>query len=1230
MTIRIRTALLGALLFLAPVLSADEIGLKHAIGLVERSLESGDHAKARDLIQRALERDRKSRAVWALRTKWASAVSDDDELLYSLHQELRLAEAQHADKSEVKALRERIVELDPIAVDLFAMKANFRKKLLKIAEAYEKKERPHAAIRTYKKILSLEPEHDASREAIERIASSPDPSLAGDAKPKDLFEDVSQEWIAEFDAEHSEWKTRGQLERDNYVTHTNAGYEIMVRSAEAMEQMNAFYRQFFKYGTEEHGGSVPRIDLRIFATRDEYLELGTGPPVEWSAGQFTGSAVETYTGGGGFNGMVGTLFHEAAHQFVGLATTATGWLNEGLASFFEGTQILANGTVIMNMPANHRLFPLANRMERGWMESHDDGIDAGDSNATPETAPTFRIVLENKYEWGPPWYAPTWGLVYFLYNYQDLVDGRFVYRASFHEFINASGGRTGEGAVKNFEEVVLANPLRPYKGVEREGKASTDHLPKTADELDALWKEWTLALRDEQQGKLEVARPYGDWGRYAAENNDYEVAHEHFEKGLVQDSNDVGVLLAFAELLEERFNNDDRAAKLITDALRVLEAAPEPDAKLIRDTERRLAKLDPKLESLADVQEQMAAAARSLVARYQASGSTLMVMDLAWRMGSELELPDLFDSYREAIVRGGKSLRIWELAYNEQDLQGWNTAGSATAFVPDRSTLRAKKGKYDPDNFDYQVLTLDRVTSGDFSMQAEVQATRGQVNFCGFVFGQKAESSFHGLALFPGKAKAEEGLAGTGFVELFSFYGGKPKTWRRTPVNTSAAGDRSSTAKWHELRLDVSGRNADFWFDGEFLATHEFPSVDVLRGKFGLIMGSGQAQFRNIRYLAVDANDPVASIERNLRLDNLREESGGSLGGSFQGMTPPFPQVSRWLQGGRSNWSEKGSVPQLLVMFSINQNDLVRIDQWLTSFAATTEEHGLEIICLASANDLVAMAEYLKTHPLPGHVGIDQRLGVGFGDTFEEYSIERFNLPRLILLDLDHTVVWEGDPGFSTTVPWKAGDSSTVDSFWEQLVRNRKLDELSDWKSDWSKKGLPALVAGDMASAVETLKGSLEFEPRFSVDVAKATSYYESIEAAIVALESTAASFEREEAEPALNTLLEWAALIEKPVSAKERKPFKSVLAGKGAKQWNKAAKAFAQYSAKKRHTDAMATALVGKLPALSGRFVREAETQLNEALAAGDLEAFDAVVLEMPKLPAQWLASEYFRFVED
>src|SRR6185295_4294127 len=105
------------------------------------------------------------------------------------------------------------------------------------------------------------------------------------------------------------------------TTYTDAGYQVLVRAGEAMEQMNAFYRQFFHYGTEEDKRGVTRIELRIFKNRAEYLEFGSSV-AEWSGGQFTGDAVETYIDVG-FDGMTQTLFHEAAHQFVGLATNAS-------------------------------------------------------------------------------------------------------------------------------------------------------------------------------------------------------------------------------------------------------------------------------------------------------------------------------------------------------------------------------------------------------------------------------------------------------------------------------------------------------------------------------------------------------------------------------------------------------------------------------------------------------------------------------------------------------------------------------------------------------------------------------------------------------------------------------------------------------------------------------------------------------------------------------------------
>lgn len=1217
------TASLAALALFTPLHQEEEqVGLRYHLKLAESALDSGDLERAREFIQNALERDRKSRDAWALRSRWAQIVKDTDERVFAAHRELALAEAQGAPKKEIDELRDRVEALDPLAADLFGMKADFRERLLSIAKKYEKAGRHHAAIRTFKRILILNPEDAESQSAIERIAATPDPSLAGDAKPKDLFEDVSREWIEEFDATHDDWDSRGKLERENYNTHSDAGYEVLVRSAEAMEQMNAFYRVFFRYGTEEHGGSVPRIDLRIFKDRDEYLELGTGPPAEWSGGQFTGSAVETYVGSTGFEGMVGTLFHEAAHQFVALATTATGWLNEGLASFFEGTRILANGTVIMNMPANHRLFPLATRMERGWMSSYDDGADGSDPNQTPETAPTFRIILEDEYTWGPPWYAPTWGVVYFLYNYQDLADGRFVYRDAFQVFIDSSGGRSGKGAVENFVEVVLGNPKKPYRGVPAELRKEAPALPKTIEQLDAVWKEWILELRDEQRGQLARERNYLNWGKFAAENRDYEVAAEHFERGLVAQGENPELLLAFADLLAGELDNRDRAAKLVLDALRVLESAESPDEDAIRRAEKKLAKYDPKFGSLAQVQEQIALAARSLIKRYQSSGNALMTMDLAWRMGSELEIPELFETYREAFEASGKSLRIWELAYNERDLSGWQSSGS-TSFRPDGTQISIEKGTYDPENFDYEMLTLDRVTSGDFSMQAEWQANAGEVSFCGFVFGRKSSDSFHALALFPGKAKKQEGLADTNFVELFSFYGGDPKTWRRVPVPKQKQDGRSSTAVWHELRLDVIGTNADLWLNGKFLATHEFPSRDVLFGNFGLITGLGKAKVRNVRFLAMDARDPASQIERDLRMKALRAASAGSLGGSFLGVVPPFPQVDTWIQGERKSWSELGPNLQLLVFFSTLQNDLVRIDEWLYDLGKRGARYGLEVVAIASANDKDSLAAYLKTHKMPGAIGVDSREGFGIGTTFDQYSIPRFNLPRLILLDVDHRVAWEGDPGFSTAAPWQPGTRATIEDALDELVKQRGLKTWIEWRIRWLEQSRSAIEAGDMAALAPLLLEARSLDPKLGAEAEDARQLFESLEATILALESTAASWERKGTVPALPVLLEWAELLGVPVPEKLPRATKKIMNGSGAKAWKAAVRAATRLAKRKEPGPEHYDEVLATLAAEQGLFIRELESELRSQLESGNLEGFRDACGDMENRPLRWLTSE-------
>jgi len=1210
----ILVALSGALLFaLAPAPRAQETSpFRLALERGERALVAGDMVGARTLVRRALERDPKAREAWSLFARWAAAAGERDLEVYARHQEYRRAVAARAPRDEVGALRAALDALDPVARDLYELRGRFVERLETLAKGYEKAGRPHSAIRVHKDLLALDPERQSSRDAIERIAARPDPSLAGHAKPRDLFADVDREWIERHDAQHATWKEAARLERPNYVTVTDAGYEVLVRSGEAMEQMSAFYREFFRYGGADDSRRVSRIEVRIFKDRDEYLTLGEGPPVEWSGGHFIGHAVETYVDSS-FESMVGTLFHEAAHQFVDLATNSAGWLNEGLASFFEGTRILPNGTVIMNLPAVHRLIPLARRMESGWMADAHDGISAEDPDVTPERAPSFRTVLEDDYQWGPPWYAPTWGVVYFLYNYQAPSDGRFVYRDAFHEFVDASGGKSGKTAIATFEEVVLAQPKPPYDKKDR----ALAGLPRDVDALNDLWRQWILELRDEVEGRSKPERPYLEWGRSAAKGGDETVAREHFERGLVARPDDLPLRVAYAELLAPK--NPDRAASLLGEALGLLERGEQPDPAQVRDLERKLAKLDPQRDTLDGLRDELGAALASLADRYAAAGLDRMVMDVAWHGAVDLAIDSLVGPYESALRRVGEGLAVWELAYDEESLAGWVAPGEV--FRADGSALAGAFEDYDEDAFEYRVLTLDRVTSGDFSLEAEVQAERGQVNFCGFVFGHKSAGSFHAAVLFPPRT-GEGRSPTTGYVDLASWRGDgvPPRTWLHTPVEMAVPAGESTAGAWKALRVDLIGPDVDLWFDGKLVGTWHFPTREVLQGGFGLLTGRGSCRFREVRFLARSLGDPSSALERELRLEALGLDGESPVDGSYQERTPPFPDVARWASGERAGWEEGLGAPQLVCFWSIDQNERIPIDGWLRALHERWGGVGLSIVSIASAFDDARLDEYLSRHAFPGAVGLDRPSPEGgIGVAFERYSVGRFGLPRLLLVDIDGRVAWEGDPGFTLGNPPAPPYPSFLDDPLQDLVSRRRLAELGLWREAWRSEGPRILEHGDPVPVAPLLLRAVELRATDFPEVVRAAALCDALRRSCEDGAGTLASLARDGAEPAFERLVAWSAVLAPDLGPDVQRALKKLTreaaAAKSSADWRKALAALGKYARGKLDPPS----LEAELAPLSGVLIDE----LRADLSVGAIEPEQAEAWGQAA-PGRWLLRNY------
>ncbi len=1205
-TVRI-VSLLAACLALASGFSTPrkETPFERALARAEDALASGELDAARTSIQRALETDSNSVRVWSLEARRAEAADERDELVYALHRQLSLGVGQGVlDASAANALRARITNVDPIANDLFGLKTKYVGQFRPIADRYEKSRWPHAAIAIHRRILALDPDNAESAAAIERLAAAPDPSLAADAKPVDLLDGVSKQWIAEHDAQHATWDTRARLERENYTTTTDAGYEVLVRAAEAMEQMNAFYRQFFDYGVGRSGKTVPRVELRIFRDQAGYLEHGTGPPREWSGGQYTGAAVETFVGRAGFASMTGTLFHEAAHQFVGLATNSAGWLNEGLASFFEGCVILNNGTVLMNRPADHRLFPLVARMQNGWMGSSSDGI-TGDPNDIPSKAPTFRTVIENEYEWGPAWYAPTWGVVYFLYNFQDHADGRFVYRAAFRDFIGRSGGLKGATAVNLFNRSVLANPAPPTKGTK-----SFANLPAAIDDVDEVWKAWLVRLRDKQSGKTEGVYPYARWARFAIERGDLGDATEFFERGVESDPDDLELLSDFGEFLAGPGKNPDRALKLFRRA--VARFDPETEAAELRNAKEQLDRIDPEIKKLERVQAALVADATELPKRYLAEKLELMAMDVSWRLGSELGIDSMFDTYELAIRAKGRSLVPWQRAYNETDLDGWSSA-TPSIFEPVGDVIDATFGEYEGGDFAYRSLSLEEVTSGDFSLEADVQMERGRVAFGGLVFGQKSATDFHALILFPpGKDKA-------GYADLATFYGdGATKTWRHEPVwekdRIGEDGDRS----WHRLRVDVVDGDVDVWLNDSPVASQSFASADVVRGRFGLLVGRGQSRFRRVRYLSRRPRDPASRLERELRTDVPSDAESNN--GSWIDAVAPFPRVSSWVSGeARTSWGEARGFPQVLVLWSIGQNDVVKIDRWLMDLNERYSALGLRVVCIAENQDAGRLSAYLAEHPFPGSVGVDEQAeGSGLGPTFRTYDVSRFFLPRLLLIDVDGKVVWEGDPGFSSNREW-SGARGLLEDPLDELIKRRKLKELAEWRETWSD-ARAALSAGDYAKAAPSLTAAADFDADVYEDVADAVATTRAVDAALENFSEVREDFEASGREPALLLIAQWGA--ERGATLRE---VKAIEKDAHVKAWQRAL-GFLRPAVEKAangETASLSDRVLERIDELEGAFCDELFAQLDAA--RDDPERLTAVCAAASAMPARWLADEYF-----
>lgn len=1060
------------------------------LGNAARLRAEGDLGAARAAIEKALERDDRHLDALQALAELAQASGDIDTSVWAYHRWLSVVDASNKPGASRKVRKEvlaKLMTIDLRAEDFRDLTTDHLNALNKLAKDHAKKGRFHSALEVYAEMLLIDPYHPEARAGIKFIRRTGGKDVAVEdafAGSGDPTEGLDPEWLATENAKHEEWENAWTKETDNYRYKTNAGFLVLQTSSIAMEQMNQAYRKFFKY--KEDGGATPKITVMVYKNRDEYLKYNNKPENDWTGGFFNGSSVQTFLGGPSgtetIRQMYGTLFHEAAHQFVSLTGRGgvPGWLNEGYASFFEGTTILSNGSVRWNQPATHRLFPLARRMDNGWMANHSEGVrDESGEWATPDNAPSLRILVENQYQWGPPWYAPTWGVVFFLYNFRN-DEGELVYRESLREYYYSGAGSKGFGdRVNHFEAFVIDKaPLSPAQDI---------------DELNEIWKDWILELRDIQLGKSAARKSNFEHGTAALDRGETAVAVEFLEEAYMHQPEDPEVLWKLAGALEMQ-KHLDRASGLYLQFTRELELRGKTDDPRYETGREKLRKLDPLFRRHAALKVKMLDKGLELAKSYRQRKMPMMALEIARRMSAQFSLPEALNFYTEVAEETGKSLARWKVAYNELDLSGWSGSDAYQAYgamieaklVDDEASGRA------PGEFFTADLTYDAAFSGDYSLEAEMRLSKEKSTIAGLTFGRKDANTTHAVILHP-----------TGFLDISTKDGG---TWTFRDHRTVALNE-----EWQKLRIDLVGKVLDVYLNDQYIRSLEMPSRDSVQGGFGLITGTGEVSYRSLRYLARDPYDPAARIERELALAKVANAEIERPTGTFSGTTPPtFTEGIAWLQRGdqtaAASASSKGldspltledlhGRPSALIFWSANQEQVIPTAKYYDVLAEKYAEYGYQfVLMIGGEHDPTLVDQLLQKHPL-------NRLHVGFDKDFAYYKAcnvvpDGWGMPRILVMDVDGTVIWEGDPGLQPGRGWVEGDAETyLDGPLKELLSKRRLKELNELL----EAGVQAeryYRAGMYRTAVEAILPLAELDADFAPEVVAARDLLERIEGA--------------------------------------------------------------------------------------------------------------------------------------
>lgn len=800
-----------------------------------------DWDAARQAWEGLLELDPGSVAGLAGLADAAQAAGDVDgellartQLLDVLVDAVSLGQTEHA--KALAATRERLAAIDPLAERMPELLQAWSDAQRQLALDYEAEGFPANAITCWGARQRLELPGSAGRaeaaENITRLLRSSPAYVALRFDPGLLPEPRNEAWIAEVDRKSAKFSNALKRETPHYRIKTNAGWRMLEAAAGAMEQVHAFYREIWGVmpdpppakkpeGLREF--AIPFLEVQIFATRDEYIHRTGSGKSDWSGGHFNGSQVNTYDQGegGGKNGIPATmsvLFHEASHQFMQVCVgTTPGFVNEGVASLFEGIELLPNGDVRRDLPVPHYLIPLAQALREG-------------------SARSLRSVF-GAHENEPDLYKYRWGVFYFLRMYAD-DRGRYPFRDRLVDYIyEFKRGELGD-LVEHWEQFLLQPAALP--GLE------------DFDAFERTWRAWILGLDEELRAS---EKRLAGFRKAAVAELHYrpDKAIEICEQALDIDPDDVEVLHIVARACDT-LEQKDRA---LATWRRVRDQLDPEDARCKAAVER-IAALDPLLGRPEDARRELVGGMAQLALDRDGAGQPLMAMHVAHAVLAH----DPFEASSRALLgrlerETGRSTVRWQRLFNGFDLQGWYglEGGKEAFFVRDGAlacdSTRVKGaagGAADPGAVLYHALLAARQVQGDWAFEALIRAGEDW-QIAGLVFGAKDSAHYEAIVLRRGQDEFNR-------VD----YGSMTEAAWQFPHADGAIKAKYDPVAGTHLRVEVRGRQVSVWIDGELLkpivGKKLVPSIKypltALRGDIGLLGSRGTTTFTDVRLRAAD------------------------------------------------------------------------------------------------------------------------------------------------------------------------------------------------------------------------------------------------------------------------------------------------------------------------------------------------------------------------------------------